>query len=214
MDGTDGSHNFVDSSPQAHSITPIGNVRTSTAQSKFSGASAYFGGSGDYLSIPDSADWNFAGGDFTIDFWVRFNSIINAQMFVSQFADGSNAWYIYKDSNANGNKIHILFRIGTVTKGYYYMTNNWSVSTGTWYHVAIVRNGSNCYLFIDGTSQTLTTNTSFGTNDVGDLSAPLGIGRYSYSGGGLYLNGWLDEFRISKGVARWTSNFTPPIAPY
>ena len=56
-------------------VTANGNARITTGQSEFGGASGLFDGSGDYLSTPDSADWYFGTGDFTIDFWVRFNAL-------------------------------------------------------------------------------------------------------------------------------------------
>ena len=73
-DTTDGSTVFEDKSGIAHQITANGDVHHSTTQSKFGSSAIYFDGNGDYLSIPDSEDWNFGSGDFTIDFWVRFDS--------------------------------------------------------------------------------------------------------------------------------------------
>ena len=70
---TSGSGAFVDSSANNHVITPYGNVSHSLDQKKFGDTSMYFGGAAaDYLTIPDSTDWVFGAGDFTIDSWVRF----------------------------------------------------------------------------------------------------------------------------------------------
>lgn len=215
MDGTGGSTVFLDSSPQLHTITANGNAQIDMAQSEFGGTSGRFDGNGAYLSAADSADWAFGTGDFTIDFWVRFSSLTNEQMIVSQLADASNNWYVEKLSNANGNKLAFAFYLGGILKGLYTMANNWSgIATNTWYHLAFARSGSSGLIFIDGVSQTLTQGTAFGTNDVGDLAAVLKLGMWDYRGYPFYLNGWLDEVRISKGVARWTTNFTPPTAPY
>ena len=74
-DGTDGATTFTDSSDTSHTVTANGNAQIDTDQSKFGGASGLFDGTGDYLSIPDSADWDFGTGDWTIDFLIRFNAI-------------------------------------------------------------------------------------------------------------------------------------------
>ena len=85
----------------------------------------------------------------------------------------------------------------------------WSPVADTWYHVAVVKQGATGYLmFIDGT-QIGTTQTD--TSTIPDFAGTLRIGIHTT---GNYLNGWVDEFRTSKGIARWTGNFTPPTSPY
>ena len=77
--GADTSTTFIDSSRSHKTVTPNGNSQIDTAQSKFGGASSLFDGTGDYLSVPDSEDWNFGTGSFTFDFWVRFNAAPTAE---------------------------------------------------------------------------------------------------------------------------------------
>jgi hypothetical protein len=212
MDGTAGSQTFVDSSPQAHSITANGNARIDTAQSGFGGASGLFDGDGDYLSLADSDDWNFGSGAFTVDFWIRWNSLPapNTWMEIySQTVDDNNRIHLTLNLNAQGTTQTLLFESSSggstvCTFGY-----NPTFAAGTWYHIAIVRSGNTWYIFENGKLKATTTNS--GT--LPDLAASLFIGRYR-TGDARDFNGWLDEFRISKGVARWTSNFTPPTAPY
>jgi hypothetical protein len=209
-DGADTSTAFYDFSNSAHAITANGNAQVDTAYSKFGGASALFDGTGDYLTVPDSDDFYFGTSDFTIDFWVRFNSISGSQHIFSQRVDDNNRWGINKDAN---DKLNLYFYSGGVGKGVYVMTNAWSgLSTGVWYHVVMERNNG-CRMFIDGVQQTITETVAFGTNDVGNLAANLVIGAYG-NGAEAYLNGWLDEISISKGIARWTANFTPPTRAY
>src|SRR3990167_5305793 len=81
MDGTDGATTFTDSSDNAKTMTAVGNAQIDTAQSKFGGASGLFDGTGDWLTTPDSTDWDLGTGDFTIDFWIRFSSVANARVF-------------------------------------------------------------------------------------------------------------------------------------
>ncbi len=82
-----------------------------------------------------------------------------------------------------------------------------------WHHWAWVRSGSNAYFFLDGTSIALTQTVAWGSltniNSVYQVGAAKNV-----AGAQVYVNGWLDEVRISKGIARWTSNFTPPTSEY
>lgn len=192
-DGVDASTTFTDTA-KSKTVTANGNAQVDTAQSKFGGASILLDGSGDYLTIPDSTDWDFGTGDFTIDFWVRFNSVspvefigINGDKVESWF-DGSNLWF-------------------RIMGGASDVVTSWSPSANTWYHIALVRSGTTMATYIDGTQQGTNTNSS----DI-QISAPVYIG--ISSGLNRPLNGWLDEIRISKGTAVWTTNFTPPSAAY
>jgi len=192
-------------------ITFVGTAQLDTAQKKFGLSSLLLNGNSDYVTLSDSADWYFGTGDFTVDFWVRFASIVDLQVFAGQSADVDNDWFLRKTTHANGDKLGLYFESGGVAKAQYDMTNAWAgCAIDTWYHIAFVRNGTTAKIFIDGVSQTLTETTAFGTNDVGNVAAILTIGQ----GQGNYVNGWMDEFRISKGIARWTANFTSPTLAY
>ncbi len=195
--------------------TPIPTpIPTPTLTPSFSQA-ARLDSSEDYLTAADSADWSFGTGDFTVDFWTSIGSANNSCL-VSQYLDENNFWRIKTDSSRN---LEMVFRIGGVTKATYVSTGhswNWD---GTWKHIAFVRKGGNVHLFVNGVSYALTTTTesgfpatSIGANDVGNISAPLYVG--AYSGGFSNANVSIGEVRISKGLARWTSNFTPSAQPY
>lgn len=82
----------------AHTVTVYGSAQITTGQSKSGGAIGLFHGSSDYLATPDSADWYFGSGDFTVDFWVRFNQLPSAggyQIIVSQYGDYWKKAYIF-----------------------------------------------------------------------------------------------------------------------
>jgi hypothetical protein len=147
---------------------------------------------------------------------VYFTSLTNAIVFVGQKADVSNYWYIWKDTNANGNKLGLNFVYGGSNKATYDMTSAWSgVSISTWYHITFVRTTTAAKIFINGVSQTLTATTAFGTNDVGNISGKLKIGAWGLDGAeSSFLTGYIDELRISKGTASWTTNFSVPNIPY
>lgn len=206
--GVDADTTFTDSSATGRAVTANGDAQLDTAQKKFGTASGLFDGVGDYLSCVDSADWDFDDKDFTIDFWVRFNSLASACGFCGQYADANNFWYFYYGS---GNLILYFMSAGVAQASYY---GSWTPTTSTWYHIELVRSESSLKIFVDGVSITLTAGVPILNNDVGDVSAVLTIGRIQGPLHTYYLNGWIDEFRLSKGVARHTSNFTPNTVEY
>ncbi|RLD70377.1 MAG: hypothetical protein DRI98_08080 [Bacteroidetes bacterium] len=193
-----------DQSDSQHVITHNGDPEFSTAQSKFGGSSMYFDGTGDYLEIPDHNDWDFGGDDFTIDFWVNFtSSLTNQQWLVFQWPGAAPYRILYLQ---NG-KLYYTDRDGGVNGADMESDAGIFASTGVWYHVAFVRNGSNPYLFIDGVSQNLTVSDGFDT--MVNISSPLIIGGRT----DRWLDGYIQEVRISN-MARWTTGFTPSTEPY
>jgi hypothetical protein len=212
-DGADGSISFPDASTvNPKIVTPVGNAQIDTSQSKFGGASLLLDGSGDYLSIPDSPDWAFGTGDFTIDLWARMN-VLGDNEFIAQGAgynfDNDAAWRI---TEANWNQsLYFSWTSNGTTQTQ--VSKPWTQAVGTWYHIAIVRWGSSLLHFING--QQIGATYNIGTTALYDSGQPLLIGcRDVVTGPWSYFNGWLDEIRISKGIARWATNFTPPTAPY
>jgi hypothetical protein len=190
---------------QGHPLTAVGDAKISSAQSKFGSNALLLDGAGDYLTSPDSPDWAFGSGDFTIDFWAYFISTSSQHAPVGQFPSipGQYSWVVRWDT-PNWLRFYSS-PDGTALTGAIW---NWTPTLNTWYHLAVVRSGSNVLLFVNGVSQgaQAVAATLF------DSNAPLALG--SAANGGWYFNGYLDEVRISKGTARWTSNFAVPTAPY
>lgn len=213
LDGTNGSTSFPDASSNNVSVSPVGSAHVDTSESVFGGASLNLNGTTDNLTWTYGTNFDVAAGDFTIDCRIRFNSTAGAQTI-----------YCARDSLTGGQKDAVAFYVSggtvrfqgivnTISQGDYQCS--WTPSINTWYHIAIVRNGANFYIFINGVSQTLTVNTAISTNSLSPTyGTPIpAIGEYGdYNG--FYFNGWIDEFRFSKGIARWTTNFTPPTAAY
>lgn len=199
LDGADGSTAITDETGKT--VTANGNAQIDTAQSQFGGASGLFDGNGDYLTLADSDDWYFGTGDFTIDFWVRFNNTIGHQRFGGQYADGNNRWLISKLDTGG---LYFLFISGGAAKALY-STGDLNFQTNNWYHIVFERYGAGAKIFVNGINQPLIETTAFGNNNLGDVNADLWIGGGSEAP--AYLNGWIDELRISKGIARWTDNF-------
>lgn len=203
--GADASTSFTDVSGSAHTITANGNAQVDTAQKKFGTGAALFGGATDYLSVPTSSDWHFGSGDFTVDFWLRFSATTDTQMIYTQrdTGDTQDSHRIFYSSSV------LYFGYSTNGSAFTNLSVAWTPSIDTWYHVAVTRHGNNLRFFVDGT-QVGSTKTLSAT--IWNSTSTLTIGGnqdYSYS-----VKGWLDEFRISKGIARWTANFTPPTGEY
>jgi hypothetical protein len=213
---------FEDSSPSKHTITAnnigSGDDPVHSGVSKFSGGSIYFNGEdywgvkGSYLSIPDSTDWNFGTGDFTVDFWIRLESLGQLsggtyrphQEIIGNY-DSTGGWRIdftYKGTSEDG--IWLYGPPGSVRAG---NITGWVADT--WYHIAVVRYSGNVSIYKDGVLRA--GPTSWAT-DVGDSSTPLIIGMDPRANppANYPMWGYLDEIRVTKGTALWTAAFTPP----
>jgi len=207
-DGTDGSTAFYDDSPNNYTVTAYGDAQIDTAQKKFGTGSLLLDGTGDYAGLPSAAGLSGAG-DFVVDCWSRFNSLPASFTIAGQWDNNQNSWlllpvpilnsfYFYYSTNGSGSYTTLTFA--------------WTPSVDTWYHIAIVRSGSNLYAFIDGTQ--IGTTKNIGTASLHSSSDIVNIGAHK-SGTLEAMDGWIDEFRISKGTDRgWTSDFTPPSEAY
>ena len=212
FNGTDGSTTTSDSSPSAHTLTPVGQTQLDTAQSKFGTASSLHDGTGDYWAIPDSDDFNLGSSNFTIDFWIRFNVLPSSGAFaapITQRINGANQWRIYVLNTSGTYSWHLNAATGGVTV-VNITQDSPGLSTGVWYHIAVVRSGNNFYIFQNGV-QVGTTQVE--SNPMPDIGASVTIGAVDATSSGA-VNGWIDEFRILKGTAVWTSDFTPPTEEY
>lgn len=172
---------------------------------KFGAGSAQFEG---FITVADSSDFSFGTGDFTVDFWTRFTDITGIQQFIGQYASATSQWFIIKDA---AHKLQMKF-VSTTTQADYIMTSAWAPLTGQWYHIELARSSTTTYCFIDGVAQTMTASTAIADHNVGDVAAVLGIG--ALKEGTYTVKGYMDELRISKGIAKHTANFTPPTTAY
>jgi hypothetical protein len=195
FDGSNNSTTFTDSSTNNVSITRNGNPVISTAQSKFGESSALFNGSS-YLQMPASNNYNFGTGDFTIEFWLyllsqgtggysHYFSVVDQPTFT--FKSYSGHYYLYANSNTQ-------------------VATSSAPVLNSWQHIALVRNGTSLRIYVNGVvagSSTISSSTAYGANGASIIGTANQVTNE-------VLNGYLDDFRITKGVARYTSNFTPP----
>jgi hypothetical protein len=201
MDGTNGSTSFADSSLPPKIVTANGDAAISTAQSKFGGASAYFDGNGDYISFDDPG---LGTGDFTIEFWFKAASNAGYPTAVSnQTGAGQGFSLLFNDPSAG----NLSFYHGVGGSNVLSLTASGTWDDNEWHHWALVRDGSNCAMYLDGVlADDATCSDSFTNGD-------WHVGADSFFSGRDF-NGYIDDLRITKGVARYTSNFTPLMSPF
>jgi hypothetical protein len=182
-------------------ITYAADADCTNAQSKFGGKALALDGTGDYISLPNEAGWDFGTGNFTIDGWIKYDSLPVVTGGIISSETGATAAYTL-DFLASG---ALRWRNADTVE----ITS--AAITTAWTHFAIVRNSNTCTMYIDGVSAGSYDCTGDSFNSAGGV---LAMGRLRVDVDAYYLDGWLDEVRISKGIARWTSAFTKPAYPY
>jgi hypothetical protein len=207
FDGANNSTTFTDSSSYAHAVTAADNAVISTTQSKFGGASGYFDGDGDGVTVPDGAEFAFGSGNFTIEAWVwPINASTAVGGIYGQRQGGSGDGYGIVLYVLNGSTHLVVSESGT----------DWNINfsgevpvvSGEWSHIALVRNGNNWTVYVNGVvSQTINSSIA-----VHDANGSPSAGNAGFAG--QYFYGYIDDLRVTKGVARYTAPFTPPDAPF
>lgn len=205
-DGTNGSTTLTDSSAYVKPWACAGSATISTAQSQFGGASLRVGTAASSYGFSNTAgsmtDFTFGTGDFTIDLWVKLSGFTAAAICVD-FRDTvilSPCPILYLDGSA-----HLTFHdgvsvlcVGTTSSGF------------GWNHLAVTRSGTSTKIWMNGVQEGSTASDS-NNYTVGDHRPLLGI---SNDATAAPVDGWIEEVRISKGIARWNAAFTPPAVPY
>lgn len=212
-DGENNSTTFVDSGPSSLTVSKSGETKISTTQSKYGGSSAYFDGNGDYLTVPSSNNFNFGSENYTIEMWInpagglsngtqkylfgkrQSLSVYGGVLAFIQFNSSLNAYRAYYYATTNGT----TWGVSVVT--------GFSIPANTWTHLAFVRSGSTFTLYVNGNYAI--SGTASGT--IPSNSEPFIVGSVSSANPGANgYAGYIDDFRVTKGVARYTANFTPP----
>ena len=187
----------------AKAVTFNGNAQLDTTVKKFGSASLALDGTNDSISVPSSGDLGFGTNtDFTIEFWAYANTtgLSSATLFDLR-TDGTDAEGISVAFRAAG---EVDMRVGTTTA----ITGSGAgIATGVWKHYALTREGTNTRLFVDGTQRGI---KSSDTTDYG-ASKGLVIGA-DFDGTSNSVTGWIDDFRVEYGVAKYNANFTAPTA--
>lgn len=198
-DGNDNGTSFVDSCATPKTITRA-NAVTKTGIKKFGTASGFFDVDDCYLSTPHSSDWIFTDKG-TIDFWVYLvNTQTHINWYCVRYLDQSNVFAIGCGANSTG----MFLR----NDSDYYSFG--TLNIGQWHHLAFVKESTTLSKTYNNGILEATINSNINAKT---LNTSLWIGSW-INGGSAGLNSYLDEYRISKGVARWTTEFTPPSEPY
>lgn len=181
-------------------LQTVGNAQVSTSVVKYGTGSMAFDGTGDYLtsnaSITDLCA--FGAGDFTIETWVYFNVVNSIQAIYDSRPLSTQGAYPLIYLNSDGTIRYFANGGDQIISS--------AVLTGVWYHLAIVRLNGVTRMFLNGvqTGSTYTDSTVY----INSVGRPwIGLNAFNGTQG---LNGYIDDLRVTKGVARYTSNFTPP----
>jgi len=182
-----------------NNLQTVGDAQISTSVVKYGTGSMKFDGTGDYLVSPAAIQFNASQGNWTIEAWVNFNSNTQTQPLITGNPRNFYFVYVYETSQTkfilgDGSSNPIIVVISPP-------------AAGTWWHMCCVKNGSTYTVYMNGVAQASTTTPLSNTTLTG-----FNIG-YD-SSGPTYFNGYIDDLRITKGYARYTSNFTPPAAAF
>ena len=193
------SKNFIDNSANAFAITVSGTPKVQT-QNPFqvnTGNSYYFDGTGDSFLIPSTPNTTLGSGDFTIECWFYTNTVASNQMIFDARPTAEGAYpTIYITSSAT-----VVYYTSSATR-----ITSGTVVAGTWYYLAVVRSSGSTKMYLNGT-QAGSTYTDSATY----LQSAVRVGSdYTPS---TVLNGYISDFRLTKGYARYTTTFTPPTTP-
>lgn len=205
FDGADGSTTFTDETGKVW--TASGDAQIDTAQSVFGGASLYLDGTGDWVSTASGVDWAFGGGAFTIEARVRFTTIKSGNnpivarwnnnsaqkgfIFYYNSTDGK-LYFAFRDSD------DVTYRATSVAAG--------TVSVGTWYAFAVCRSGNDFHFFKDGLLIGSVVGYAYSMSAT-SVDEPC-VGRYRAGAVEYTSNAHFDEVRVTKGVARYTADYT------
>ena len=199
-DGTNGSTNIIDSSPSPKTISVFGNAQISTAQSKYGGSSLLFDGNGDYLSMSRN-NVDLRTQPFTIEGWAYVTSTVNSRrlIFSSYNLPGDAQQDALFCGFMNENKLMLL-----------------DIAYGTFpvnqlFHFSFNRINANTYFVsVNGIGTTTTTAATSASSDPVFVGGSPGDNNI----GSSWFNGYIDSFRITQGVARYTTNFNPETDTY
>ena len=212
IDGRAGSPEYISEDSNAQVATFVSGAVLDDAEFKFGSTSLLVKGTADGVTFPSPSPnnlYNFGDGDFTIEMWVRFDaSPTGNKMFIGQWLSPNLSWVWLIVSGA--------LRFDRSTNGTAQTTvvsNAFVPSSGQWYHIAVVRNGTQMQQWIDGVAQG-SPSATIGTSTLFNSAADVEIGWYV--AGGFGHDGWIDDIRVTKGLAlyEFNTNFALPTEAY
>lgn len=211
FDGADASTTITNESSFTQTWVVFGNAQIDTAQSQFAGGSSLLlDGTGDYVWESDTPEMDLGSSEWTIEFAVRFNGdpgTSNMTLVAMWGAATNRNWEIaLRNNQLVGN-----YTVDSTTPISMF-SEAWNPAGDTWYHIAVTRDNSATDIvrvFVDGT-QLGSGDTTIDGDTISFTSDYMYIGAKEEGGDSEFVNGWIDNFRMTVGVARYVSNFTAP----
>jgi hypothetical protein len=185
-------------------LTANGNAGVGYEIPSYYGSALSFDGSGDYFSIPDTEDFEFGTGDYTVEFWVNCQRATSGTTYYEEIVTKGYPFQIYRNNTGL-----IQLSIDSNTGGGYDFTGSFGTpGVGNWAHVAVSKNNGVTTLYMNGVARGIqTTNTN-----INNTGSNFTIGEYADAA--IYpFNGYIQDVRVYKGVAKYTGGFDVP-KPY
>jgi hypothetical protein len=194
---------LIDSSSNAYTTTKGGSVARSSTKSKFNGYSAVFDGSA-RLALPKEAGNGIGLLDFAVEGQFNFTSTAFTFLIGQWLTAGNLAWIFYYNANT------LNFSCSTDGTNNVLITNSWTPTADTWYHLVASRYNGVLHMFANGTR--IGTAQAYTSSIFTTSTTPVTVG--ADDTGGYSLVGYASEIRISKANPRFFAPFTAPTAPY
>ena len=185
-------------------LETVGNAQISTSVKKYGTGSMAFDGTGDCVVVPANPNINITSGDFTIEFWAypttqtnSVDSVFGYGYWTTMFYRNGSTWTWEVGNGSSSN----------------YFTLSGTCTANTWQHIALTRSGNTYTFWLNGVAASTTTNS----NGPATASRTLAIGLNAHNASPAspqFFTGYVDDFRLTKGYARYTSTFTPPTAAF
>lgn len=206
FEGADASTSFIDENGRTWTAGAGEAAQIDTAEYMFGGASGYFSGASDYISTPDHADFTVGSDDWTVEAWAKLSASGTTQRYIyyhgsaAQIGSDSQIWLRLNSDSQPSVVVGVVGGTALVVSH----TSTVAASDG-WFHIAGIKYGTNLYVSYNGV---LSAGSAI-TAAIVDSAQAVYIGGNAVAGARLPWTGWIDEFRFSKGIARYTANFTP-----
>jgi hypothetical protein len=193
-----------------NNLETVGDAKISTTQSKFGGSSMSFDGTGD--SVTASAFIALGTGDFTVETWFYLTAAGDVYPQPIAAYDGTYGPIIRFGNNGFGNKLQVMVNPALLTTVWSCSLTQ-SAALNTWYHAALVRQSGVCKFYLNGTLQNLGNGANPSTYPSTSFTSTESVSISTMTVGSGFT-GYIDDLRITKGYARYTSNFTAPTSAF
>jgi len=201
-------------SAMMNNMETVSDAKLSTAVSKFGGSSMYFDGTGDGLLAQSSPNLSMGDGNFTIEFWYYPTTTAGTNPAIMCNSNGTPAfvaglWALHAPHSTHANKYSLW--VASYANNQALLVSSSNIATNTWSFITITRSGNTWRMFVNGTIEATATHAGVLDNGGG---YPLYIGYQPNADAGRYITGYIDDLRMTKGYARYTSNFTAPTVAF